>query len=128
MCYAEHMFHTNMRFVLSELMLHTKMCNVQTYLTHEYEVCSVRTYVTYENVMCPNLCYTRKYDVLCRNLCYIRNCVMSILLDLVNINVYTIFYQNIPNGSSVIDSLTSSEFGPRQSLDQQQMSFSKPLS
>ena len=120
------MFHTNMRFVLSELMLYAKMCNVRTYVTHEYEICSVQTYVTYENIICPNLCYTRIYDVLCRNFRYIRKCVIFILqylgLDLVNINVYgvcyAIVYQNIPNGSSVRASFTSSEFGPRQSFDQ----------
>ena len=48
------------------------------------------------------------------SLCYIRKCVMSNLqsleLDLVNINVYAIFYQNIPDGSSLRTSFTSSEF------------------
>ena len=115
----EHMFHTNMRFGVSELMLHTKMSNVGTYVTQKYEMCSVRTYVPYENVICLNLCYTRKYDVLFPNLCVIRECFNPISVSLfrtldldiastdvrwhlaipLNTNVYTKFYQNIPKGS-----------------------------
>ena len=46
----------------------------------------------------------------------------SLGLHFVNIDAYAKFYQNIPNGSRVKSSLFS-EFEPRQTLDQSQMSF-----
>ena len=56
-------------------------------------------------------------------------------IDLLNINVYAKFYQNIPNGLRVVgvfrelsgDNITNcpvtdkSEFGPRQSLNQRHL-------
>ena len=114
----EHTFYTKMRFVLSEFMLHKKMRNARTDVTHEYEI-FVRNYATYENIICPNLCCTRKYDVLClfenvycpfqfyfyriwtsaQPRLMINGIWQSLCLDLVNVNVYANFNQNIPKGS-----------------------------
>ena len=90
---SEHMLHTNMRgilselifyinkcnmsvpmlhskiFLVSELMFHTKICNVRTHVTHEKMMYHIRTNVTYENVICANICFEQKYDVLCPILC-----------------------------------------------------------
>ena len=51
------------------------------------------------------------------------NVILQFLeLDLVNINMSAKFYQNIPNGLRLKISLFS-EFEPRQTLDQSQLSF-----
>ena len=49
----------------------------------------------------------------------------SLGLDLLNTNVYAKVYQNIPHGSRDRVIFTFSEFEPRQSLGQSQMTFDK---
>ena len=51
----------------------------------------------------------------------------SLGLDLVNINVYTKVYQNIPLSSRDRAIFTFSEFEPRQRLGQSQMTFDNLL-
>ena len=51
----------------------------------------------------------------------------SLGLDLVNINVYTKVYQNIPLSSRDRATFTYSVFEPRQCLGQSQMTFHKLL-
>ena len=53
---SEHMLHTNIKSVLSELTVHSE-----------------KNYFM-ENKIRPNLCYTRKYDVFSPKCCYIRQC------------------------------------------------------
>ena len=96
---SEHMFHTNMRFVLvelmlelSKLMLHTKMWYVRTYDTHENVMSCVQTYVNMK--MCNIQTYvTQIWDVFCWS---VKNCIQqSRRLDFANINAYRRFDQNI---------------------------------
>ena len=75
---SEHKLHTIMRCFLFELIVYTKIwCLVSELMLHT-NMCNVHFRLLFQMI----------------------NCIwQSLFLDLVNINVYAKFYQNIPKGS-----------------------------
>ena len=74
---CEHMLHTNMKCVLSNLWYVRNFLCPNLCFIRNYDV-FVQNAVAYDNVICSNLCHPRKYDLFCPNLRYIINCLSKL--------------------------------------------------
>ena len=60
---SEHMLHTKIWCIVSELMLHTTMCIVRTYVTHEHLMPFVWTLCHIKTCVMSKICFARIYNI-----------------------------------------------------------------